>query len=215
MAGITFSHNRGGNYVRARTTPTNPNSPQQATVRGLVAQLSALWGTTLTQDQRDKWTIYADNVPLTNPLGAQINVTGLNMYVRSNVPIIQAGFARQDDGPTIFDLGDYTTPTIVAGEGTQQLACVFTDTDDWVGEDDAGMLIYASRPQNPTINYFKGPYRFAGSIDGDSVTPPTSPTLISVPFAVVEGQKVFTRAQVIRADGRLSADTRSGQLVVA
>ena len=77
------------------------------------------------------------------------------------------------------------------------------------------MFLYVSRPQNPGINFFKGPYRFAGQILGNSTTPPTSPFAVSVPFPIVTGQKLFARLNVSRADGRLATDTRSTTLVVA
>lgn len=213
--GITVSHNRAGQYMKARSLPTNPNTTEQQAVRGFVAALSALWVSTLTEAQRNKWTVYADNVAVTNRLGDTMFLTGMNMYVRTNVPAQQAGFARQDDAPDIFSLGDYTVPVIAGTEALQQVGVVFTDTDDWVGEDDAGMLVYVSRPQNPSINYFKGPYQFAGSVDGDATTPPTSPTLIDAPFAFVQGQKLFWRVRVLRADGRLSAEALGGELAIA
>lgn len=215
IAGLIFSHNAGGQYIRSATTVTNPNTPAQQVVRGLLSQLTSLWVDTLTQLQRDAWETYADNVSVLNRLGNPINLSGLNMYVRTNVPLIQAGFARQDDAPTIFSLGDFTLPSGIPSEASQALALFFTITDDWVGEDDAGMLVYVSRPQNPSINFFKGPYRFAGSIDGDGITPPTTPAAILVPFPIVAGQRLFFRVQVVRADGRLSADAKLQAEVVA
>ena len=215
IAGLIFSHNAGGQYIRSASTVTNPNTPAQQIVRVLLSQLTSLWVDTLTQVQRNAWETYADNVFVQNRLGKSINVSGLNMYVRTNVPLIQAGFARQDAAPTIFSLGDFTVPTGQGFEAAQQLSILFTDTDDWVNEDDAGMLVYISRPQNPSINFFKGPYRFADSIDGDAITPPVSPTTIVLPFPVVAGQRLFFRVQVVRADGRLSADAKLQAIVVA
>ncbi len=213
IGGLVFSHNAGGPYIRNKGLVTNPNTPKQQAVRALLAQLTSLWVDTLTAAQRDGWTNYAANVPLINRLGQARNVSALNQYVRSNVPIIQAGFARQDDAPTIFSLGDFTAPLALAQEAAQEITVVFTITDDWVGEDDAGMLIYVSRPQNLSVKFFDGPYQLAGSIDGDVALPPTSPQLLSVPFPIVEGQQVFWRAQVVRADGRLSADVKLSALV--
>ncbi|MEE8608940.1 MAG: hypothetical protein V3S55_15155 [Nitrospiraceae bacterium] len=214
VGGLTFSHGIGGNYIRARTTPVNPNTIQQQAVRGFVSQLSALWSGQLPQTDRDKWIIYAENVTLTNPLGAAINVSGMNMYVRSNVPRLQAGLPRQDTAPGIFDLGEFTNPATATFATAQQVSVIFNDSDLWVSEDDSSMLLYVSRPVGEAIEFFKGPYRFAGSIDGEVATPPTSPQLISVPFLVVAGQKVFTRIRVTRADGRLSADFREGGIVL-
>ena len=214
LGGLVFSRNGGGPYIRTRATPTNPNTPQQQAIRGFLSQLTSLWVNSLTEDQRQGWTDYAANVPLINRIGQARNVTALNMYVRTNVPLLQGLFARQDDAPTIFDLGDFTAPFGFAVDATQVLTVSFTDTDDWVGENDAGMLIYISRQQNPSINFYKGPYQFAGSIDGDDTTPPTSPTTIPLPFPAVSGNIVFFRAQVIREDGRLSSDVKLRATVV-
>lgn len=208
LGGLVFSHGIGGPYVRARANVTNPNTPAQQAVRSLLSQLTSLWVDTLSVVQRQGWTDYAANVTLLNRLGQPRNVTALNMYVRTNVPLIQAGFARQDVAPVIFNLGDYTAPSAIASEGSQSLSISFADTDDWVSEDDAGLLIYAARQQNVSIEFFKGPYRFAGSVNGDATLPPTSPVLITVPFPINDGNRLFFRAQVVRADGRLSADTK-------
>lgn len=215
IGGMTMSHGRGGFYLRARTIPTDPNTAFQQAVRASTASLSTRWVDTLTQAQRDKWSVYATNVAMTNPLGATIYLTGLNHYVRSNVPRDQAGLPRVDDAPILFTLGSFTPVVAVISEALQQAAIVFEATDDWVGEDDAGLVIGLSRPQNQTINYFKGPYRFADSVDGDGTTPPTSPTNISIPFAAVVGQQVFFTARVTRADGRLSSIQRGVQTVVS
>lgn len=206
VGGLVFSHGRGGPYVRARATVTNPNSPEQQLVRSLLSQLTSLWLTTLSAAQRNAWADYADNVPLPNRLGVPRNVTALNMYVRSNIPLIQAGFARQDVAPTVFNLGDFTAPTGTVSVATQLLTISFADTDDWVTEDDAAMLVYAGRQQAASILFFKGPYRFAGSIDGDLALPLTSPQDIGLPFVASLGNNIHYRVQVVRADGRLSSD---------
>lgn len=216
IGGTTYSHNRGGMYMRSRAVPTNPNSPQQQAVRTAVAALVSAWNNVLTAPQRLVWDTYAANTPVLNALGEPINAGGLGMYIRGNVPAIQAGLARIDDGPTVFNTGEYTEPvvgTISAAAGTMSLA--FTATDAWANEDGAAMLVLASRGQNPSINYFKGPYRFAAAILGDSTTPPTSPEVVTLPFAVAVDQKVFSQVRVVRADGRLSAPFRGVGTVAA
>jgi hypothetical protein len=215
IKGITFSKNRGGQYVKGRSSPTNPNTTQQQTIRTILSDLSNLWVNTLSQADRNKWADYAANVPVTNRLGDSINLSGINMYVRCNSPRIQAGFARVDTAPVIFDLGSFTPVTIEATAAADGISVTFENTDDWANEDGGGMFIYAARPQNETINYFKGPYQFAGSIDGAAITPPAVPGGATSPFAFEIGQKIFTRIQTVRADGRLSADSRDGVIAVA
>ncbi len=213
LGGVTFSRNRGGAYIRDRVVPTNPNTPQQQAVRGFVSQLTSLWLTTLSATQRAAWDLYALNVPLPNPLGEDRNVGGIGMYVRSNVPRLQTGLPRVDDAPTIFNLGAFTAPTITTLVAPDVLTLAFTDTDDWVGEDDAALLTFGSRGQNDSINFFKGPYRTFPGVLGDATTPPTSPEVLTWPFTVAVDQRGFLRASVTRADGRLSSDLRIFQLV--
>lgn len=209
LGGLTFSHNRGGMYVRARVVPVNPNTPLQGVVRQQMANLTNRWANILTPAQRDAWDTYAENVLLPGPLGDPRNVGGLGMFIRNAVPRAVAGVVAVDDAPTIFDTGGYTPVTApTATDAGDVLGFAYTNTDLWANEDDSHMLVFASRPQNPGINYFTGPYQFAGAIDGDAITPPTSPAVITSPFAFSVGQRVFFRVVVTRADGRYSNTQR-------
>lgn len=209
LGGLTFSHNRGGMYVRARVVPVNPNTPQQSVVRQQMANLTNRWANILTAVQRDAWDTYAENVLLPGPLGDPRNVGGLGMFIRSNVPRTVAAVTTIDDAPVIFDTGGFTPVTAPTALDTGDLiGFAFTNTDLWANEDDSHMLLFASRPQNPGINYFTGPYQFAGAIDGDGTTPPTSPASIANAFAFAAGQRVFFRVVVSRADARYSNTQR-------
>ena len=218
LAGITLSRNRGGNYMRARNLPTNPNTPPQQAVRSILSQLVSIWSDTLTKAEREAWDLYALNVELPGPLGNPRNVGGIGMFVRSNVArlnIADATLLRIDTAPPIFDLGDYTAPTIIsATAATDTLSIDFDETDTWANEDLAAMSIAVSRPQNPGINYFKGPYRFADKFLGDSGVPLVPPLPVVSPFPFVAGQRVFIFVRVTRADGRLSASFRGTDLAI-
>jgi hypothetical protein len=219
VGGTTFSRNRGGPYIRVRAVPINPNTTYQAAVRALVAELTSRWLNTLTADQRAAWDTYAENVELPNPLGQNRNVGGLGMYVRSNVGRLQASqtsFPRVDDAPTVFNLGDFSAVDLGnASEAAQTASLVFDNSDDWANEDEAGMLVYGSRAMNGSINYFKGPYRYCHKIEGDSVTPPSSPATVNWPFPFLQGHKLYAAVRVTRADGRLSSQFRDVTVGIA
>lgn len=212
IAGMTFSHGIGGMYVRARATPTNPGSTYQDVVRAAFGSLVVHWQETLTEAQREDWRTYASNTPLVDPLGELIQVTGLNMYLRGNTPRLNAGLSRVDDAPTLFNLGGFTEPSVAFDATDDEIDVTFTNSDDWANESGSAMLVYVSRPQSVATQYFKGPYRLAGIIEGDDTTPPTSPAEISLPFAATVGQKLFAKLAVTRADGRRSLDFRTGNL---
>lgn len=217
IGGIVASHNAGGAYFRARSTPVNPNSPQQQTVRNAFANLTSIWSGTLTPAQREAWDVYGDNVKLTNRIGEQVNVSGIAHYTRSNVTRIQFGQARVDDGPTDFDLGGMGATSISDfSEATQSGNFNFTTsgiTDPWANEAGGFLFLYLSAPQNPGINFYHGPYRAANFIIGDPA-PPVPPTPTIPPFAITEGQRLFGRSIASTANGRLSAEAFFTTLVV-
>jgi hypothetical protein len=217
IAGVTYSHNRGGQYMRARAVPVNPNTLQQQVVRNIMAARSAAWGSVLTQSQRDSWEAYADQVLLPDALGEPRKATGLNHYIRCNVPRTQAGMTGSplQTGPATFDLGSYTAPVLGVIDASDTTASIaYTATDPWAIAVGGAMLIYASAGQPPAIAYFKGPYRYAGKVLG-AVVPPTSPYACPLPFAVQTGQRVFVKISFIQVDGRLSSPFRTGGLVTA
>lgn len=204
LGGITAARNKGGQYIRARVVPVDPGTGFQTTLRTIFGSLAILWQTTLTAAQRTAWDTYAENVTVVNRIGETVNLTGLQMYIRSNVPRIQAGEARVDSGPTNFNLGPFTPMSMSVAGGAAILSLTFDNTDAWANEDDAVAIVLASREAASTINFFKGPYQFAGNIEGDGLTPPTSPASITSAFTYATGNKAFVQVRISRADGRLS-----------
>src|SRR5438309_10637939 len=65
IADNTFSHNKGGQYVRQRRVPTNPNSVKQQAARTILATLSAAWRT-LSATNQQAWNNWAVVNPVTD-----------------------------------------------------------------------------------------------------------------------------------------------------
>jgi len=207
-ASNTFSHNRGGQYIRQRAVPVNPNTAQQQAIRNTLALLTSNWSSVLTAAQRAGWDTYATNVPISDTLGEPRNIGGIGQYCRSNVARVQVGLARIDTAPGVYNLGSFTNPTLGAiSASADTLQVNFTAADAWAIAVGGFMGVYTSRPQNPSVNYWKGPYRFAGVILG-AVSPPTSPASINLAFPVVAAQRVFVQIRVGQVDGRYSSPFR-------
>lgn len=215
IGGQTHSRNRYGAYVRARTTPVNPNSQRQSEVRALNALVTSRWLAALTIAQRAAWGVFASNVPAKNKLGEVINLSGFNQFVKSNIVSANSGLPFIDDAPIIFTLpGEDPTFEASFDAGTGKVSVVFDDTRDWLDEDEAAMIVQVGIPVNASVEFFNGPWRHAGSIDGDSVAAPTTPdATIDIPFEVGDDQKCFARAKILRADGRVSDWFRASDIV--
>lgn len=206
IGGTTFAKNRFGKYMRAKTKPINPRSARQCGARIAIMFLAEQWREDpMDDDKRDAWETYANSVNWQNKLGESVKLTGFNMFIRANAALLRLGGAIVTDGPT--DLGlppgdpDFDVIPVAA---TNAFHVIFGEDLDWCDEDAGYLTIEVGEPQNPTRNFFGGPWRWSGSIKGDSGSPPVGSKTIDSPFTLTAGQKVWTRAAIIREDGRMS-----------
>lgn len=205
LGGLVFARNRAGQYVRPRVVPVNPNTPRMIAAKGAMSRVSSMWLDSASPAQRIEWGVYASNIIEQNRVGQDYHMSGFNQFVRSNAVLRNANLAKVLDGPAIFALpAQDDTMEVAVSEASQELSITFADGRDWVDLDGAGMIVQMGIPQNPTINFFDGPWRSAGVIEGDNAAAPTSPATIAVPYPVVENQKIFVRAKIVFDDGRVS-----------
>jgi len=216
IAGNTFARNRFGNYMRARTKPVNPQSARQVAARNRISFLSEEWSDTLTAAQRLAWGAYAAAVAWTNKLGESINLTGFNMFCRSNAAMLSAGGAVVAAGPTTLSLPNTDPMFSVALSAANGITVTFDDSLDWCDEDDGFMTIDLGTPQLASRNFFGGPWRFAQAIAGDSASPPSSPDgpTATTTWTLIAGQLVWARARIIRSDGRITNTFGSAAVTV-
>jgi hypothetical protein len=216
MGATVYSHNRSGAYIRARTVPVNPNTDRQVAVRNAVRALAIGWENTLTQAQRDEWSVYAASLAWQNHLGQTINLTGLNHYIRSNTPRIQGGQPRVDDGPKIINLGAAELGLgAIASEATQLITVTVDTAEPWASETGAAQFVYQGIPQNSSIQFFGGPWRFLAAINGADGAPPAGPFPFPAAFPFGDGQRMWMQTRISRADGRLSEFARVNFLAAA
>lgn len=207
IAGTVFARNAAGNYARAKTTPVNPNTEHQQAARSAITVLTEYWRETCSAAQREAWETYAAAVDMTNRLGESINLSGFQQFIRSNSILAQQGQTIVAAGPTELAIpAQDPTFEIAASAGTQVITVTYDDTLTWCDEDGGFMWLSQGRPQNVTRNFFAGPYRMGVGVEGDSVTPPTSPEAFAAIFTLIEGQKVWLKARIQREDGRLSGE---------
>jgi hypothetical protein len=186
----------------------NPGSLFAQAVTAALSTLVSRWADVLTQAERDGWDALAfGGIP-----------TGLNLYVRFNTLRVQTGVGIIDTPPVTATTAALTSPNVtIASETTQRFTIAYDNTDQWATESGGYLVIYASRPQPPTINFFKGPYRLVEVLAG-AVVPPTSPfvsTASSTPFPFVADQKIFFQFRSLLADGRISSVRRDERVAVA
>jgi hypothetical protein len=109
VGGTVFSRNTGGAYTRQRVAPINRNTPKQTVVRQNFAGNSKMWSATLTADQRQAWTLFAQANPVPNRLGDSIILSGLAMFNGLNQTLSQILAPPVLDAPS-----DLSVPTLAS-----------------------------------------------------------------------------------------------------
>lgn len=217
IGGCTYSRNRSGQYIRRRSMPVNSGSSFAQEMTANFATLIDRWTIVLTSAERTSWDVWAANTPQIDSLGNSIIWTGQNAFVSMNSFRMQNGQVILDDAPSIFAGTSLLAAAMGisgASEATQDFDLGFSNVDEWAGAVGGILGVYVSRPQNTSINYFKGPYRLAATVIG-AVVPPTSPVTVVVPFPITAGQRIFMQARASAADGRISSVARFSNIVGA
>ncbi len=205
VAGNVFAHNKSGQYIRQFVVPTNPNTAFQGLFRSFFAALASRWANDLSLAQRASWTLYGLNTPVINRVGISTILDGLNWYISSNVNRLAAGAPIVDDGPAIFGR-DALSSVLIEVDSTVQIASItFDETDAWLNEDDAFLVVSQGQTVGPGINFFRGPFRPTTFVAGQNLLPPSSPVDAGIlQFPVVPDQRSYWRFRTTRADGRSS-----------
>lgn len=214
QAGTTFSRNRGGAYTRNRVTPLNPQSARQQSVRNSMLELSTVWGTVLTQSQRDAWVAFANSWPTTDKFGASIVLSGLQMFSRQNMTLLQAGLTRLDDAPADLDVESLLTLSAVADVSSNNLVVTFTPTP--LGAS-SHVQIFATPNLQPGIGYAKNKLRLIHTSAAAGTSPVTITTAYTNEFGAMQlDKKVIVRARVINDDnGTVSVPLETACIVQA
>jgi hypothetical protein len=162
MGGLTYSHNKGGAYVRSRAIPTNPNTPRQVAVRATFGTLTKSWAG-LGPDGQLAWNLFAAANPIINALGASVTTSGLAAYTGLNAALLGAGEPLITSPPvdrTVLPLGPVSGATFTTTLGVLTLAefAVTAPTGN-----DSSYYVYATPPMSPGINPNSSIYRFLGA----------------------------------------------------
>ncbi len=203
LNGLVFAHNTYGAYIRQRVTPTNPNTTAQGLIRAQMANAHVAW-LALTQAIKDAWNAYAAGTPLTDKLGNAIHVTGRIMFSRNYLLRKRFSVGLNATPPAVMGLTPLSQCTLsIAAPNAGSLA--FTNTDTWASAATGRLFIFCSMAKGQGINFYRGPYLAAATVEG-GVAPPATPKVFTTPFAVTAGQKVFGRVIASDAEGRLSEE---------
>lgn len=177
--GVTGSRNKGGQYLRARVNPVNPNSPAQQQSRATFADANAAWSG-LTPEERTAWNDFAEIQVATNRIGDVIQLSGQQSYVGSYSALESANQTPVNVPPVPNTRpGQLIIPEFRPDISAEDVGAFTAGTEPGT----AAYVIAVSAPLPPGVSFFKGPFRTALAVGGGLT-------------ATVFSQKIFQAIQV-------------------
>lgn len=155
LNGSVLAKNKGGNYMRNKTTPVNPQTEAQMIKRAQFGALSAAYRS-LSAADIDKWNAAAANFPYTDIFGDSRTLSGSQLYVKLNNNLAQV------NTPAL------TTPPNPAGTGTPSVTSVLVEVTDetitptmaLIGAPASARIVYeATRALSDGVRFYKNEYR--------------------------------------------------------
>lgn len=83
LGGQVFAKNRGGAYIRTKTSPLNPQTSSQMGIRGIFASISSAWSS-LTEGERISFNSFVGDYARTDIFGDLRNPSGKALFQRLN-----------------------------------------------------------------------------------------------------------------------------------
>jgi hypothetical protein len=212
VGAVTYSHNRGGAYIRSLAIPTNPNTAAQTLTRNRLSGLSQGWKL-ITPGQRSAWGALATSLPQVNALGDTFTLSGQQLYIGYNQFRLYAGLTIQSDAPALDAAPIITPGTLTVTGSATPGSRVMSLTYGPVIAAGQSLRVYATPPCSAGIQYFKqSQYRLIKVY----AYPQTSPINLLNDYqniygtlgATVAASKISLRITPVSANGLPGAQVR-------
>lgn len=212
VGGTVFSRNRGGAYVRNRSVPSNPNTTAQQVARANLAARSQEWQA-LTAAQREAWTEWARQHPITNALGAQILMSGAQAYSRLNTRINTAGGTLITVPPTADPPDALLTIALAADIGAGDVDITYTATPLAAAEH---LWVRSAVVTSPGITYITNLLRFTVVSSAAQASPLDIESAVAAIWGTLQvGQTLHVEAGVFDSSSGLLSPLRRDSAVIS
>jgi len=124
IAGVVYSKNAAGAYIRQKVSPTQSLTSRRGTVRTRITNLSKYWSATLTPAQIVAWNAFAKNNPVSDVFGRSQTLSGIQTFCRLNAQILNVGGTQIDDPPGSLTIAGITTITVTATAGAPDVLSI-------------------------------------------------------------------------------------------
>jgi hypothetical protein len=212
LNGSVFSKNRAGNYLRNKVTPVNPQTSFQTAVRSRFGTLSAGFRD-LTASQVAAWNSASANFPVIDIFGDTKFLSGIQLYVRLNSNLEQAGQVSiaNPPAPALAPTPGLVSVESDVSDGT--ITATFTEATVVAGQT---LMIWATPPVSNGKSYVKNLFRSLGTFTITTNEADITAAYVARFGTLAVGQKTFYRAVYINnTSGQQSVPIEVSTVTVA
>lgn len=199
LGGQVFAKNRGGSYIRTKTTPLNPQTSAQMGVRGVFASISSGWSS-LTEAGRQSFNNLVADYARTDVFGDTRNPSGKSLYQRLNQNLAISGQAQITACvlPSAVPFADFTEVILNYATDTVQL----TTAGDTTGSQ---VVVWATPPLTAGTKFVKNKLRQIAVVAGDdALVANVFDEYVAKFGAFSNTDNIYFAVRVINANGQAS-----------
>lgn len=199
LGGQVFSKNRGGSYVRTKSTPLNPQSTAQMTIRGIFASISSAWSS-LTDAQRATFNNFVSDYARTDIFGDLRNPSGKNLFQRLNQNLEISGQAQITACVSPLAVPFANLQSAEAGVGAEEFNIVTAGVTTG-----SQLVIWATPQLSQGTKFVKNKLRQIAVIAGGAgVEPDVWEQYVAKFGAPIAGANIVIGVRVINENGQAS-----------
>ena len=213
IAGMVFSRNTYGSYIRQKVTPVNPASAAQVNARTFLVQLAQDWRD-LTAAQMLQWNSQAVAFAKTNIFGDKQAPTGQNLYMSLNLNILHVGGTVINVPPALEDAFNFTSLSAAADVSDGTIILTFAAAIPAT----TSVMLFATAPMSAGKKFVKSEYRKIDTLTNADVSPADITAAYVAKFGGigVAGQKLFVKmVPVVTLSGLKGMGIETSTIVVA
>ena len=199
LGGQVFAKNRGGNYVRTKVTPSNPQSVAQMAVRGIFASISSRWSA-LTEAQRATFNNFVSSYAKTDIFGDLRNPSGKSLFQRLNQNLLISGQAEINAcvSPLKVPFANVTNATFAIGSGELLVQTEGVTTG-------SKLVLWATPKLSKGTTFVKNQLRQVSVVPGGSSVEIEAGGAYTAKFGTpAVGDNIYVGVKVINPNGQAS-----------
>lgn len=197
LGGVVYAKNKGGNYIRTKITPTNPQTAAQMSMRQQLGSASSAWRS-LTAPERASWINAAPSFPVINVFGQVKQLSGFGLFVQLSKNLALVGSSAPTTAPAPIAIPPIDISILTADASAHTIAISFANA---VPGDTFTFVVCATPQLGAGIYFVKNKYRVVRLISGDTVSPLAIGTQYEAMFGTLTADlKIGVRMYLISND---------------